>query len=528
MNISVYRFLVGLGGALTASASLDAQAGTLATDRTRLAEITADSAQLPPGAALRLLELPILRRIPGAERMPLTVVRPQVRLTWNSALPYSLNDGPLWAGRGASLSINAGVALAHPYRGAVIRTVLAPTLLYSQNRPFQISPANAAGRSSYSNPFHGDDSGASMDLPHRFGDRALLTLDPGGSGVSIEWPRVAVGASTANEWWGPAIRNALVMSNNAPGIPRYFVKTPRPVDTWLGKVDARLISGTLTQSLFFSETASENRTLSGVLIQLQPRFDSTLTFGFARVVYAPIGPEASPFTLTLARSFDALFRWENLGGVGFQRSDQIGSVFARWIFPEAGFEVYGEWARMDLPRNATELLVAAHHTGAWTFGFQWTQEKRPHQFLRLQSELNYLEQSRVFPDRPSPDFYSGMASPQGYTQRGQVIGAAIGPGASHQWIALDWLAPRWQGGAFVGRTRWDNDAMYRRVATFWDHDVSILTGVRGGWRSPATDFTAELTLARRYNYLFQNGIARPQGRTVDVNNLTLALVATPR
>jgi hypothetical protein len=308
------------------------------------------------------------------------------------------------------------------------------------------------------------------------------------------------------------------------------VGTAKPIATRLGSIQAKLVSGTLTQSLFFDASASENRTLSGLLLCLRPAFDSTLTFGFARVVYAPVGPDASPFTLTLARSFDALTRWENLAGVGQQRSDQIASIFARWIFPTAGFEAYGEWARMDLPRTATELLTAAHHTGGYTLGFQWAQSRRQERWLRLQSEITYLEQSRVFADRATPDFYSGTASPEGYTQRGQIIGAAIGPGASSQWIALDWFTPGWQLGGFLGRIRWENDAMYRQPAPhFWRHDVSLLSGVRGGWRTPWTDFSAELTIARRYNYLFQNSIPSPGlSRTVDVNNLTLALAATPR
>ncbi len=507
--------------------------GSLAAERARLVETTGDSLQLPTAvdpalADLRIMRLPVLQRIP-VDDVPLYVVRPELRLIWNSALPYSLNDGPLWAGRGWSFSVNGGLALAQPYRRAILRVIVAPTLVYSQNQPFQVFPDTTPGRSAYANPFHNPSSQASLDLPHRFGDRHLLNFDLGRSGFAVEWPAVTIGATAAPQWWGPGIRNAIVMSNNAPGVPRWFVKTTRPIVSRLGQLDAQIISGTLTQSLFFSPNEAENRTLSGVLLQLRPAFDTTLTFGFTRVVYAPIGPDASPSAATLSRSFDALFRWENLAGVGQQLSDQIGSVFARWIFPPSGFEVYGEWARMDLPRNATELLTAAHHTGGWTFGFQWAQEKRAGRYLRLQSELTYLEQSRVFPDRPSPDFYSGQGSPHGYTQRGQIVGAAIGPGASSQWIAMDWIAPEWQAGGFVGRIRWDNDALYRTpVPTFWDHDVSMLAGLRGGWRAALTDVTAELTLQKRYNYLFQNGIARPQGRTVDVNNVTLALVMTPR
>lgn len=515
---------------LLGASALGAQTpGSLAAERIRLAEITGDTGQITTPSQLRFSDVVArVRRVSALDQVPLFVVRPEVRTVWNSALPYSMNDGPLWAGRGWNLSVNGGVALQQPYRNTILRVVLAPTLVYSQNRPFQIFPNTTPGRSDYANPFHGPD--ASLDLPHRFGDRHLLNFDFGRSAASIEWPRAVVGMTTEHEWWGPGIRNAIIMSSNAPGVPRFFLRTAQPVRTRLGDFDAKLISGTLTQSLFFHPNTSENRTLSGVLLRLRPAFDTTLTFGFARVVYAPIGPEASPFTLTLARSFDALFRWENLAGVGRQRSDQIGSIFARWVFPQAGFEVYGEWARMDLPRNATELLTAAHYTGGYTFGFQWAQPRRNHTWLRLQSEITYLEQSRVFPDRPTVDFYSGMASPQGYTQRGQVVGAAIGPGASSQWIALDRLAPRWQLGAFVGRIRWDNDAMYRQSApTFWRHDVSLISGLRGAWRTPLTDFSAEFTVARRYNYLFQNGIASPGGyRTVDVNNVTLALAATPR
>ena len=505
--------------------------GSLAADRARLAEITGDSTHDQSLRPISLLRTLWLRKLLRDDRISLSLLRPEMRMVWNSAIPYSLNDGPLWAGRGWNGSVTSGVELWIPLSGnASVRLRVAPTLFYSQNRPFQVFASTDPTRSAYANPFHEAASGASLDLPHRFGDRHLLGMDFGRSRLAIEWPYVAVGATTEGEWWGPGIRNAIVMSNNAAGVPRWFVETHRPVRTRIGAISAKLVSGTLTQSLFFSAAANENRTLSGLLVQVVPAFDSTLTLGFSRVVYAPVGSEASPFTLTLARSFDALARWENLQGPGRQRSDQIAALFARWIFPRAGFEVYGEWARMDLPRTATELLVAPHHTGGWTFGFQWARPRGDHRYLRLRSELTYLEQSRVFPDRPTPDFYSGSGSPHGYTQRGQVIGAAIGPGASSQWLAVDWITPMWEGGAFVGRVRWDNDAMYRQPApNFWKHDVSTLSGVRAGWRSSLADLSAEITAARRYNYLFQNGIASPGGyRTVDVRNITLALAVTPR
>lgn len=509
--------------------------GSLAAERARLAEITGDTTRVAGERSPLLTDaVPLLKRLPRADRLPLSLVMPELRVTWNSSIPYSLNDGGMWAGRGLSTSLMGGIAYERRYMTAMIRAVLAPALHYSQNLPFQTFPSTTPGRSQYSNPFHG--IGASLDLPHRFGDRHLLAVEPGRSGLSITTPRVTAGVTADNEWWGPAIRNTLIMSSNARGIPRMYVGTPKPVRTRIGAVQAKLIAGTLTESFFFdANTGNDYRALSGLRLQLTPAFDSTLTFGFARVVYTTI-----PLSLsgTLTHAFDVFTRWEYItsvadtlpNGRSTQQSDQIMSVFARWIFPEAGFEVYGEWARMDLPRTGTELLVAGHHTGGYTLGFQWAQPRRKRDYLRLQSEITYLEQSRVFPDRPPPDFYSGRATSQGYTNRGQVVGAAIGPGASSQFIAIDYLAPSWQSGWFVGRVRWDNDALYRVPgANFFSHDVTMLTGLRGGWRTKYTDFSAESTFAYRFNYLFQFGAHNPGGfRTVDVRNLTLSLVATPR
>ena len=391
---------------------------------------------------------------------PVSVVPPEIRVTWNSSLPYSLNDGPMWAGRGLSFSITGGAAYQDARSWPHIRVVLAPTLWYSQNRPFEILSGVDVDRSTYASPFHGGSSGSSMDLPLRFGDRHLLSLDPGRSSLTLGWSRVATGVSTENEWWGPGMRNALVVSNNAAGIPRFFVRTVQPVRTRLGDFRGELIAGALTQSMFFSALANENRTISGLRVELRPARDTNVTLGFARVVYAPLSREASLLGATLARSLDAIGRWENLAGASQQRSDQIGAVYVRWSIPRAGFELYGEWARMALPENATELLTAANYSGAWTAGFQLLQPRSRLRWLRLQSEFTYLEQSRL-DGRPGVDFYSGQGSPQGFTQRGQVIGAAIGPGGSSQWIASDWMTPRWRIGGYVGRIRWENDAMYR-------------------------------------------------------------------
>jgi hypothetical protein len=506
--------VAALVSASAPSVFLGQSPSTVAGERARLAQMT--------GAAIAR---------DSAPTRWLQLVAPDVRFTRNSAIPYSLNDGPMWAGRGSNISASAGAALAVRFRGVGLRLSIAPTVVQSQNLPFAFLPGTDTSRSSYSSPFHGPES--SIDLPLRFGDQEILRFDPGRSEMAVTWRNVVARLTAANDWWGPAVRNAIVMSSNAGGIPRVELASARPFRTRAGAISVKAIGGVLVESIFFDHVFNNRRSISGAVVTLTPAFDSTLTFGLERVVYTPratINPLNHLRDVALRWDHNAAPKDTSADGTLQQRSDQITALTAHWIFPSAGLEVYGEWARGDLPRSLTDLLTAAHYTGAYTVGLQWARQQRARDYLRVQTEFTYLEQNLVYPDRPAPEYYSGRGSPQGYTQRGQVIGAAIGPGASSQWLALDYLTPRWQGGVFAGRIRWENDALYRTfVPNFFRHDVTVLGGARGAWRAPFTDLSFDVTYGYRHNFLFQNGLANPGGyKTVDVRNVTVTLAATPR
>jgi hypothetical protein len=458
-----------------------------------------------------------------------------LRIVTNSDLPYSANDGALWAGRGFNVSVTPAGAATYRDAGVTVTLVVAPSLAYSQNRPFQLFTGRDSSRSAFSSPWHA--GATSADLPLRFGDASFETIDFGQSSLRLTTAGWTIGGGVQNEWWGPGIRNTLVMSNNAAGIPHLFLQPSRALRTSVGSFDGRFIVGTLTESRFFDSLGTNDyRSISGAIITYRPAADTGLTLGVSRVVYSPI-PNAGG---SIGHTLDFLTKWETIAAAGDtlpngtsrRRSDQIASLFARWEFPGVGIETYGELARLELPRSLNGWLTAPHHTLGYLLGAQLARPMRSAgTFVRAQLELLNLEQSAAFSGRDPPDFYSSHVAVQGYTQRGQIIGASTGPGSSSQWLAGDYFTPRWQAGAFVGRTRWENDALYRLAdARLTRHDVTIFSGLRGGVRSRAVDLVGDLTIGRRVNYLFQNAaiVLGDAAESTNVQNITFSLTLVAR
>ena len=499
-----------------------ASIGSPESDRARLLQINGLSRENAPDSSFSVRG--------GWHRR---LVPPNVRLTWNSAIPFEGNDGALWAGRGASTSITGGMSLSRRTMGRRLDVVLAPVITHSRNSPFPTRAGRDPKRSAFSSPWY--TGNVSADLPLRFGDLPLTTLGLGQSSITLTSKRYAVGLSAANEWWGPAIRNTLLLSSNAAGIPRLFAQTSQPLRTRFGAFDGRVFVGGLTESPYFDgDERNDVRAVSGLLVTYRPVIDSGLTLGLSRIVVAPGRSVAA----VIVHPFDGQLPQER-SGIGadtagseerFPRSDHLISFFARWVFPQSGFETYAEWARTEMPSSLRALLEAPQHTQGYTLGLQWAKARANASHLRVQGEITYLEQTQAFANVPTLDYYTGRAAIQGFTERGQVLGAAIGPGASSQFIGADWMANRWQAGAFAGRERTENDALYREGGPrLTQHDVTGYSGVRGGLRLPRSDVFATVTVGQRYNYLLQSLFYLSDGvNALDIRNTTVTITYTPR
>ncbi|MBV9774416.1 MAG: hypothetical protein JO040_10730 [Gemmatimonadetes bacterium] len=511
--------------------------GSPAEDRARLGQLlgrgTTDGFLIrSPSSRLGALE--------GSGPVRWSLFAPQVDAGWNSTLPFSLNQGALWSGKGSS----AQVTLGGRVEAGPVSLVLAPQLTYAENQDFQTIAPGDLGMSAFAAPWYVGRHSA--DVPLRFGNRPLVLLHPGQSTLAYTTHRVVAGVSTESQWWGPGIRNAIVMSSNAEGFPHFFLRTESPVRTRFGALEGKLIVGGLSESLFF-DTVSTNdvRSLSGFVATFRPAAAPGMTVGVSRVVYAAVDRAGQVPT----HAFDVLTRWDHpqppvravapgdstgrdsvLVWPDAPQREQLFSVFGRWVLPADGVEVYAEWARTELPSSLVDMLNQPNHTQGYTLGLQWAKPVRRDDLLRLQTEVTYLEESTTFNNRPVQGYYVSATIPQGYTNRGKVIGAAIGPGASSQWIAGDYVARGWQLGVFGGRVRWNDDVYYDKPGrSYVAHDVSVFGGVRGGVRVWRVDAEVEYGGERRYNYLFQNPEVEPDGKfAVDKWNRSLRLVLSPR
>jgi hypothetical protein len=471
---------------------------------------------------------------PWAGRDGAALVAPEAAFTWNSRIPFSLNDGAMWAGRGGSALVMAGAAL----QAGPVRLIVAPEVAWSENRGFDaLLPKTwtAAQRATFRAPWlTGRDA---ADLPFRFGPGSTTRVLPGESSLTVRGGPVAVGAATEEQWWGPGVRNALLFTNQAAGVPHLFARTARPLRTPLGALEAKWVAGALRSSDYAPGGAPEWRSLSAAALVLHPA--GGLAVGAARSVYAP----ASGLGGTLSAAADVLTRWRGAGdSLAAKPFEQMTSLFARWVFPSEGAEIYGEWGRYRLP-SPRELLTTPEHTQGWVMGARWLRPAGAGA-VRLEGELTYLERDPTVNFSRVGSWYASGAVPEGYTNQGQPVGAGIGPGGSEQFAAADWLRGGGRIGVFVGRVRWANDAYYDDTTgprvkiggrtmpqgQFRGHDVTMMGGLRGAAAVGPMSLDAAWTIGRRYNFLFQNYSHDWPDRynAVNVTNQTLELRLSPR
>ena len=382
--------------------------------------------------------------------------------SYNTAAPYGQNDGALWQGRGYNTALSAGLRL----EGYGFELTFKPQVSFSQNLEFEYTtPIYKGTLYEGKATLYGDYSLGSLDAPQRFGDKSFWTFDLGDTEIRWSWHTFTLGFGTENIWLGPAQINPIIHSNNAAGYPHFDFGIRKQKlsikDFNLGEIEFRYWMGMTSESVFFDNDETNNQTLiTGLYAAYSLPFFDGLTIGLNRTMLTKWEDKDSYAFFTLLIPFMKK-------QAGFDKNDQRASIFIDYYIPKGGIDIYFEWGKNDYNSGLDNLLRYPFHTQAITAGLKKSIDfkKTSKVYGQFLCELTFIESSmdyHFFYDwgGTGNDFYSHHIITQGYTNRGQYIGAGIGAGGNSQFASYKLFYPKGSTELFFYRINPDLNYSY--------------------------------------------------------------------
>lgn len=366
----------------------------------------------------------------------LGLIRPRLDAVFNSAFPYGGNDGPLWAGRG----LTSGLRFGAFGRLGPLTLVLAPVVFRAENRAFELAPAAGDDLGAFRNAL----TPGNVDLPQRFGSDAYQRVDLGYSTLRLEIAGAVAGASTAAEHWGPSQIHPLVLGPNPGGFAHAFVGTARPVNLWIGHVHGRVVAGRLEASeLMPVRDIDPRRLMTGLVVAFQPRGLPGLEVGITRFQHME-WPGGGLRASDLLKPFGTTIGERTRDEVRDHADNELASAFFRWNLPDAGFEIFGEWVRIDGAVDTRTFLMEPDDLAGYALGMRRVWEGPKSRLTVLRGEVfstvsSHRERGGArlqFAYRARPMYQHGRLV-QGHTHRGQLLASPAGHGGQGSTLGLD-------------------------------------------------------------------------------------------
>jgi hypothetical protein len=390
-----------------------------------------------------------------------------VTLQQNDSLGLGSNDGSFLPNVGLQQRVHVSVAA----RWKKLYIQLAPEFIKSENltpTTYQLDPV-------YANllPFYYNLVNNNIDLFDRIGTESTAKYNLGQSSIRYQSSHVSVGLSTENLWWGPALRNSLVLSNHASSFPHITLNSVKPLKTAFGRLEAQVVIGHLKNTPFANPDDERmrrefpwywappkdtfQRVFSGYILTWEPKWTRNFYVGIAGSMIKYRNNQESNLLV---------FPFAKAEGLNRQR---LGSFFMRYVMPKEQAEVYIEFGRSDKAAYPTNILKDSIPMG-YTAGirkFVPLRKGRSHlqfalEITRLQLPDPRLTLRHNNPYGP-PNYNSWYIHPkirQGYTNYGQVMGAWIGPGSNSQTLQVGWVKGH-KKITFIGeRVQHNNDFYY--------------------------------------------------------------------
>lgn len=346
-----------------------------------------------------------------------------------------------------------------------------------------------------------------MDLPARFGNSTYSQLDWGQSSVRLSLNPISIGLSNENLWWGPGKQNSILMSNTAPGFKHLTLNSIRPIRTPIGSFETQIIAGRLEDSGYTEGGLSDDwRYLSGMIMSYQPRWFPGLFLGLTRSfqIYHEDMDDSFGDYFPFFQAFQKINTNEDA-----KRRDQLTSVFARWLLTKSRAEVYFEYGLNDHSYNTRDFLMTPEHSRAYTIGMAKLIPYRgsKDEYIQVGIELTHMEQSIDRDLRDAGEWYTHSQVLHGYTNRGEVLGAGIGPGGNFQSVNISWVKGLKKIGLQLERFEHNGD-----LANVYDYGpwIDFSVAAVGNWTYNKFIFNAKLQAIESVNYQWLSG---PYGST---------------
>ena len=362
--------------------------------------------------------------------------------SYNTAAPYGQNDGALWQGRGYNTALTAGLRL----EGYGFEVTVRPQVSWMENREFEyINPNYTGSTFAGKADTYGYYGVRSIDAPQRFGNSSFWNFDWGDTEFRFTWNTFTFGFGTQSIWLGPAKLNPIIHSNNAASYPKFDIgfrktKLTMPHFGWnLGYLEGRGWWGKLSESDWFDNDETNNDNLiTGLALYYQLPFFNEFTIGLNRTMLSKWDNISTYTTLFFIPGISSLTSG------GDDASDQRFSLTFDYLNKIAGWEIYFEWARNDFSPNLTYILRYPFHTQSWTLGTSKSLNLPNGLKGEIQLEISNLECSADY-DRLIgwySTFYAHHKVTQGYTTKGQWLGAGIGTGGNSQYLGFKLFYPK--------------------------------------------------------------------------------------
>ncbi len=424
-------------------------------------------------------------------------------IEYNSNHPYNRNNGTMIPNRGYQHIISPGLFL----KLGPLSIQLKPEHHYSENKIFEgwwegHYPEVWAKRYKLWNH---------IDMPERFGKKRHNKTTLGQSSIKLNWKKLSFGISNENIWWGPSIRNSIMMSNHAQGFKHLTFHTNKPITTFLGNFEWQFITGRLENSGFtppgsdyvYAGTklyvpkinqrgeTDDWRYLQGLIISYSPKWIDGLSFGFSRWVqmYSALvegrypwldgNPSYFPVFKNLFRRNDKFENYE-------QQTNQAAGIFLKWIWKDSRSELYFEFHHNDSKQNLRDLILDSDHSRAATLGIQKIFKIKNNDYL-FSWEWTQMEQTAGRLLRNAGSWYEHSYVYDGYTNKGEVLGSSIGPGSNSHFISIRKILDNQNIGLFLEIVDNDNDFYYEAFDSANDY--------RRYWK----DLNLGLTFNRKFN-----------------------------